>query len=171
MCLEFCPSGCQPVFYDFLIQFIKLFLPALPCPVFTVSNPLLRRGKQIYLMEIFMFAKVHQILAEIPEIIFCQMVFVPGAAVTRTFHKFFRLDIKLSQAVDYDMRMDVAAAVISIQMGADQSLMSGEIPFGIFKRKRLRPFTRKAALCMIPGIKTDNIMVSFDFIIGLVFVV
>ena len=49
------------------------------------------------------------------------MVFVARLTVDGTFHKGLLRNIQLSQTVDYDMHMDIAAAVVTVHVGADQS--------------------------------------------------
>ena len=52
------------------------------------------------------------------------------------------------------MYMNVTAFIMTIRVGADQSLMSGEIISGILQTELLRPFSGQAVFCHIPRIKT-----------------
>lgn len=60
------------------------------------------------------------------------MVFVARLTVDEPFHKGLLRNIQLSQTVDYDMHMDIAASIVTIRMSTDKSLMSGKIFTGIF---------------------------------------
>lgn len=60
------------------------------------------------------------------------MVFVARLTVDGTFHKGLLRNIQLSQTVDYDMHMDIAAAVVTVHVGADQRLMPRKVGFYIF---------------------------------------
>lgn len=64
------------------------------------------------------------------------MVFVARLIVDEPFHKGLLRNIQLSQTVDYDMHMDIAAAVVTVQVGADQRLMPRKVGFYIPKNER-----------------------------------
>ena len=49
------------------------------------------------------------------------MVFVARLTVDEPFHKGLLRNIQLSQTVDYDMHMDIAAAVVAVQVGAPRA--------------------------------------------------
>ena len=74
------------------------------------------------------------------------MVFVSGTGIAGAFHKWLWFYVVLSQAVDDDMHMDIAALVVSVRVGADKSLMSGKIFAGIFQTKLLRPLPGQTVL-------------------------
>ena len=63
---------------------------------------------------------------------------VASFTVDGTFHKVFLRNIQLSQTVDYDMYMDIAAAVMPVHVGTDQCLMARKICFYIFHADGLR---------------------------------
>ena len=58
-------------------------------------------------------------------------------------------NIQLSQTVDYDMHMDIAAAVVTVQVGADQRLMPRKVGFYIFHADGLRLFTSQSTLVFV----------------------
>ena len=97
-------------------------------------------------------------------------MFVPGAGIAGTLHKILMLHIIFAQAVDNYMYMDIAASVMSVQMGADESLMSGKILFAVFKPKALRLLPGQPAFIPVFRIKADDVVVGFDLVILLVFV-
>ena len=99
------------------------------------------------------------------------MVLVPCLAVDRALHKGLLGHIQFSQTVDYDMHMNVSAAIVPVHVRTDQSLMSRKVCFCIFHSKLLCPFSRQTIFCTIPWIKADNVMVAFDFILIFVFLV
>ena len=99
------------------------------------------------------------------------MVLVPCLAVNGLLHKGLLRYIQLSQTVDYDMHMNVAAAIMTVHVRTDQSLMPRKISFCIFQSKLLRPFPRQAIFCAVPWIKADDVMVRFNFILVFVLLI
>ena len=99
------------------------------------------------------------------------MVLVPCLAVNGSLHEGLLGHIQFSQAVDYDMYMNVAAAIVTVHVRTDQSLMPRKIRFCIFQSKFLRPFPRQAIFRAVPWIKTDDVMVAFDFILVFVLLI
>ena len=99
------------------------------------------------------------------------MVLVPCLAVNGPLHKGLLWHIQFSQTVDYDMDMNVAAAIVPIHVRTDQCLMSRKVGFCVFQSKLLRPFTRQTIFCAVPWIKADDVMVAFDFILVFVLLV
>ena len=99
------------------------------------------------------------------------VMFVTGAAVTGALHELLRFHIKLAQAVDDNMYMDVPASVTSIHVGTDQSLMPRKILFCIFHSYGLRPLRRQTAVNLILGVKADDVMMRFDFCRCLIFMI
>ena len=72
------------------------------------------------------------------QIVFCQMMFISGTAVTCPFHKRLWFYIQLAETVNYNMYMNVTASVVSVRKGTDKSLMSGKVLRCIFHSKSLR---------------------------------
>ena len=105
------------------------------------------------------------------QVLVCYMVLVPCLAVDGSLHEGLPGHIQFSQAVDYDMDMNVAAAIVPVHVRTDQSLMPRKIRFCIFQSKLLRPFSRQTIFCAVPWIKADNVVVAFDFILVLVLLV
>ena len=105
------------------------------------------------------------------QVLVCYMVLVPCLAVDGSLHEGLLGHIQFSQAVDYDMDMNVAAAIVPVHVRTDQSLMPRKIRFCIFQSKLLRPFSRQTIFCAVPWIKADNVVVAFDFILVLVLLV
>ena len=99
------------------------------------------------------------------------MVLVPCLAVNRTLHKRLRQNIQFPQTVDYDMDMNVAAAIVTVHVRTDQCLMPRKICFCVFQPKLLCPFPRQTIFCAVPWIKADDVMVAFDFILVFIFLV
>ena len=105
------------------------------------------------------------------QVVFCQMVLVPCLAVDGSLHEGLLGHIQFSQAVDYDMYMNIAAAIMTVHVRTDQSLMPRKICFCVFQPKLLCPFPRQTIFCAVPWIKADDVMVAFDFILVFVFLV
>ena len=99
------------------------------------------------------------------------MVFVARLTVDGTFHKGLLRNIQLSQTVDYDMHMDIAAAVVTVHVGADQRLMPRKVGFYIFHADGLRLFTCQSTLVFVGRIEADEVVVRLDFVVILILVV
>lgn len=99
------------------------------------------------------------------------MVFVARLTVDGPFHKGLLRNIQLSQTVDYDMHMDIAAAVVTVHVGADQRLMPRKVGFYIFHADGLRLFTCQFTLVFVGRIEADEVVVRLDFIVILILVV
>ena len=99
------------------------------------------------------------------------MVLVPCLAVNGPFHKGLLGHIQLSQTVDYDMYMNIAAAIVTVHVRTDQCLMPRKIRFCIFQSKLLRPFSRQTIFRAVPWIEADDVMVRFNFILVFVLLI
>ncbi len=99
------------------------------------------------------------------------MVLVPCLAVDGSLHEGLLGHIQFSQAVDYDMYMNVAAAIVPVHVRTDQCLMPRKVGFCIFQPDGLRPLSRQTALAFICWIKADNVVVAFDFILVFVLLI
>ena len=99
------------------------------------------------------------------------MVFVACLAVDGAFHKGLLRNIQLSQTIDYDMHMDITAAVVTVHVGADQRLMPRKIGFYIFHADGLRSFSCQPTFISVSRIEADEIVVRLDFIVILILVV
>ena len=79
--------------------------------------------------------------------------------------------VQFPQAVDYDMNVDIAGAVVTVHMCADQSLMTGEMLFAKFESQLLRPIHCQSVFFRIARIKTDDVMMGLHIAAGEVFVI
>ena len=95
------------------------------------------------------------------QILVRHMVLVASLAINGPFHKGLLRHIQFSQTVDYDMDMNVSAAIVPVHVRTDQCLMPRKIRFCVFQPKLLRPFSRQTIFCAVPWIKADDVMVSF----------
>ena len=105
------------------------------------------------------------------QIVIRHMVLVPCLAVDGPLHEGLLRHIQFSQTVDYDMHMNVAAAIVPVHVRTDQCLMPRKICFCIFQSKLLCPFSRQAIFCAVPWIKADDVMVAFDLILVFVLLI
>ena len=99
------------------------------------------------------------------QVLVCYMVLVPCLAVDGSLHEGLLGHIQFSQAVDYDMYMNVAAAIVTVHVRTDQCLMPRKICFCVFQSKLLCPFPRQAIFCAVLWVKADDVMMAFDFIL------
>ena len=85
------------------------------------------------------------------QVLIRHMVLVPCLAINGPFHKRLLSHIQFSQTVDYDMDMNVAAAIVPVHVRTDQCLMSRKVGFCVFQSKLLCPFSRQAIFCAVPA--------------------
>ena len=96
-------------------------------------------------------------------------MFVPSTGITVTLHKVLTLHIIFAQAVDNNMYMDIAVSVMPVRVGADKSLMSGEILFAVCKPKQLCLFPGQPTFVLVFWVEADDVVVGLDFVIILIF--
>ncbi len=66
-----------------------------------------------------------------------------------------------TQRIDNDMNMDIAAVVVSVRVGADNGLVSGEMLGTKFLAQCLRPVYGQAVVRCVPWVKGNDIVVAF----------
>ena len=69
------------------------------------------------------------------------------------------------------MNMDIAAVVVSVRVGADNGLVSGEMLGTKFLSQCLRPVYGQAVVRCVPWVKGNDIVVAFHIFPFLVFTV
>jgi hypothetical protein len=94
------------------------------------------------------------------------VVLVPCLAVNGSLHKGLLGHIQFSQAVDYDMYMNVAAAIVTVHVRTDQCLMPRKICFCVFQSKLLCPFPRQAIFCAVLWVKADDVIFELGLFMG-----
>ena len=75
------------------------------------------------------------------------------------------------QAVYDDMHMNVASVIVSVRVGADNGLVSGEMFSTKLLAQFLRPVYGQAVVCPVPWVKADDIVVAFHIFPFLVFLI
>ena len=133
--------GSDAIAQKFHICNIQIQLAAPLRMVLLLCDFIRSRGEQIDLMQPFALANIHQGFLQVPQIVFGKVVLVSSLAVDWPFGVGLRLYIEFAKAVDYDVGMDVACAVIAICMGADQSLMPRKISLCVFQPDGLCTFS------------------------------
>ena len=122
-------------------------------------------------MQKFALAQIHEGFLHVLQILVRHMVLVPRLAVNGSLYKGLLGHIQFPQTVDYDMHMNVAAAIMPVHVRTDQCLMPRKICFCVFQPKLLCPFPRQTIFCAVPWIKADDVMVAFDLILVFVLLV
>jgi len=69
------------------------------------------------------------------------------------------------------MGMDITGVVAAVCMSADKCLMPRKICFCVFHANSLCLLPGQTMIGNIHGIVADNVMVAFDFIVSLIFMV
>ena len=73
--------------------------------------------------------------------------------------------------IDNDMHMDIAAVVVSVRVGADNGLVSGEMLFAKFLAQRLCLINGQAVVRSVPWVEADDIVVGLHIFPFLVFAI
>ena len=84
-----------------------------------------------------------------------------GLGVTGSVHVRFALHFHYPQGVDNDVDVDVAAVVVTVRVGADQSLVSGELLGTEQLTQRLSLVHRQAMVGTISGVKAEYVVMAF----------
>jgi len=92
-----------------------------------------------------------------------------GLGVAGSVHVRFALHLGHPQGVDNDMDMDVAAVVVTVRVGADQGLVSGELLGTEPLPQRLGLVHCQAVVGAVPGVKGQDVVMAFHVLPLLVF--
>ena len=130
-------------------------------PILTLGNAVFAAMQKVDLIEIFPVAQLHDFGFEVFHRRVCAAVFAPGAGVCRSVHVRQERNFLYPQRIDNDMHMDIAAVVVSVRVGADNGLVSGEMLGTKFLAQCLRPVYGQAVVHRIPWVKADNVVVAF----------
>ena len=81
--------------------------------------------------------------------------------ITRPIHVRHERYVLDAQTVNNDMRVNVAAVVMTIRVRDDYRLMSGEMLLAKLRSERLRLIYRQPTIFCIAGIIADDIVMTF----------
>ena len=127
--------------------------------------------EQVDLLEIFPVAHLHDFGFEVFHSSVRTAVLTPGAGICRSVHVGQQGDFLDPQGIDNDMNMDIAAVVVSVRVGADNGLVSGEMLGTKFLAQCLRPVYGQAVVRCVPWVKGNDIVVAFHIFPFFVFTV
>ena len=88
-------------------------------------------------------------------------VLTPGSGVGWPVHVGQERHFLYPQAVDDDVDMNVSTVVVSVRVGTDKRLMSGEMLTAKPLAKLLRPVYGQAVVRAVPRVKADDVVVTF----------
>ena len=97
------------------------------------------------------------------QIVFGKVVLVASLTVDRPLGEWLRVNIRFAKAVDYDVGVNVACAVLPSVWVTDQSLMPRKIGLCIFHADGLRPLTSQVVVSVVFRIVADDVVVAFLF--------
>ena len=127
--------------------------------------------EQVDLIEIFPVAHLHDLGFEVFHSSVRAAMFAPGTGICRSVHVGQQGYFLNTQRIDNDMNMDIAAVVVSVRVGADNGLVSGEMLGTKFLAQCLRPVYGQAVVRCVPWVKGNDIVVAFHIFPFLVFTV
>lgn len=98
--------------------------------IFSLCDFCFSRREKINLMKSLLDAHIHNFLFEIIQEFICGSVFVSGNFFMGLIHVTLPSDSFLTDAVDHNVRMDIAGTIVTIGMCHDKSLISGKYFLG-----------------------------------------
>ena len=113
-------------------------------------------------------AHLHDFGLEIFHSCVCAAVLHAGFCVCWSVHIGQKRDSFNPQTVYDDMHMNVAGVVVSVRVGADNGLVSGEMLSAKFLAQRLRLINGQTVVRSVPWVKADDIVVRlhiFPFLV------
>ena len=153
------------------VLFIKGKLPFLLRPVFTLGHSVLTAMQEVNLIQIFPVAHLHDFGLEIFHSCVCAAVLHAAFCVRWSVHVGQKRDSFNPQAVYDDMHMNVARVIVSVRVGADNGLVSGEMLFAKFLAQRLCLINGQAVVRSVPWVEADDIVVGLHIFPFLVFAI
>ena len=87
---------------------------------------------------------IHDFLLQIDSVSIGKMMFIASFGIPVKFHIGLRLSVIFTDAVDYDMHMNIATAIMTVSVSTNECLVSGKIFFGIFHAKLLCQFSSQS---------------------------
>ena len=127
--------------------------------------------QEVNLIEVFPVAHLHDFGFEILHSCVGAAVLAPGFCICRSVHVGQQGYFLNPQTVNDDMHMGIAAVVVSVRVGADNGLVSGEMLGTKFLAQCLRPVYGQAVVRCVPWVKGNDIVVAFHIFPFLVFTV
>ena len=88
---------------------------------------------------------------------------IPGLCISWTFHERLLWNIVFSNAVDNDMDVNVAGTIMTVWVRANNGLMTRKIFYSKFFSEFLCTIRCEAVFIFVTRIKTDDVVVCFDF--------
>ena len=149
-----CGKGC--------VLAVKFHLAAPSCPILGFAYALFRAVEQVDLVQSGTLAQFHDLDTEVPHGLGSAGVLHTLAPIAGLLHIGLALHLSCSDAVDYDVDVDVSRMVVSIRVGADDGRVTGEIFRTKLQAKGLCLFHSQAVVGCIFGIKADDILMTFD---------
>ena len=113
------------------------------------------------MIEIFPVAHLHDLGFEVFHSSVRAAMFAPGTGICRSVHVGQQGYFLNTQRIDNDMNMDIAAVVVSVWVGADNGLVSGEMLGTKFLAQPLRPVYGQSVVRCVPWVKGNDIVVTF----------
>ena len=127
--------------------------------------------QEVNLIQIFPVAHLHDFGLEIFHSCVCAAVLHAAFRVRWSVHVGQKRDSFNPQAVYDDMHMNVARVIVSVRVGADNGLVSGEMLFAKFLAQRLCLINGQAVVRSVPWVEADDIVVGLHIFPFLVFAI
>lgn len=143
----------------------------LLCPILTLGHSCLATIQQINLIQACIVAHFHNLGTEVFHSCVGASVLHARLGIAWSDHIRHERNFFNSQRIDNDVYMNIAAAVVTVGMGTDNSLMTGKVFLAEFLTKALRQIYGQSVVGNILGIEADDIVMTFDIFPFLIFTI
>lgn len=127
--------------------------------------------QQINLIQACIVAHFHNLGTEVFHSCVGASVLHARLGVARSVHIWHERDFHNSQRVDNDVYMNIAAAVVSVGVSANNGLMTQKVFLAEFLSKALRQIYGQSVVGNIFWVKRNDLVVTFDIFPFLIFAV
>ena len=145
---------------------IEAALAAPLRPILPFGDAVAGAFQQVDLVEAGILAKLHDLGAEVPQHGRRTAVLAAFLPIAGLFHVGPAFDFSDTQTANHDMNMDVARAVVTVRVGADERRVAWKIFLAELQAQGLRLFQGQAIVHSVPRIKADDVVMSL-YITGL----
>ena len=139
---------------------VKGSLSFLLRPILTLGNALFAAVQKVYLVKPLAVAHLHDFGFQIVHSCVRTAVLAACFPVRWPVHVGQHGNLRNPQTVNDDMHMDIFGVAVSVRVGADKGLVSGEMLGAELLAQLLRPINGQAVVRAVPWVKADDVVVA-----------
>ena len=139
---------------------VKGSLSFLLRPILTLGNAFFAAVQKVYLVKPLAVAHLHDFGFQIVHSCVRTAVLAACFPVRWPVHVGQHGNLRNPQTVNDDMHMDIFGVAVSVRVGADKGLVSGEMLGAELLAQLLRPINGQAVVRAVPWVKADDVVVA-----------